>query len=77
MVDESVYKTLLEWTGSDHKAAAMLYIASMLEELPSNGWSREICIGIRKGLFGVDADDSASIDTALTSAAETIKGDDV
>jgi len=52
--------------GIDDTAAAILCLAEAIHSLADGRLSHELCLGIRHGLFGTDADASSTIETLAT-----------
>lgn len=57
------YQEALKATGNDKVAAAILALATAIEdkEIFSDSFGHELCMGIRHGLFGVNASENESL----------------
>ena len=55
------FKEALTVTDGDYVAAAVLALAKVVGRCGGEYLSHEICMGIRRGLFGSGADDRVSI----------------
>lgn len=63
----SDWDDVLRMTNDDVKAASVLFLARTIQETfgAKGEFDHVLCMGIRKGLFGTDASEDASIQGAL------------
>lgn len=59
------YRNLIEGVTQNETAAALLVLAAFLPNSKQDELSHEICMGLRKGLFGAAAGDNTSLFSVL------------
>ncbi len=72
MIDTSSYEAYLEVTDNEIAAAILVLADRFRPSAWSDDLAHEICMAIRKGLYGAHASDESNIEHALTNAADTI-----
>jgi hypothetical protein len=72
MSDISSYEAYLEITGNEIAAAILVLADRFRPKAWSDDLGHEICMGIRKGLFGAHSGDNADITSSILEAAQII-----